>query len=107
MGQDGHFASIFPSIPIYKKLLCIKDKPAIYLVQKAGIPFCERITINLSMIMKSKKVVLLINTKKKLNRLRSAMLSGKDSNLPVLQLIFSLKNKINIIYKNNFIKMKK
>lgn len=107
MGSDGHFASIFSSISIYKKLIDAKEKPAIYLVERAGQLFYKRITINLSMIIKSKKIILLINNRSKLNKLKSAILLGRKSNLPVSELIHGLKNRINISYKNNLIKINK
>ena len=68
MGEDGHFASLFPSLiktnPNYFDLSSI---PEIIYTEALGSPCHKRVSMNLSMILQSNKIFLLVPTKKKLD----------------------------------------
>ena len=81
MGEDGHFASLFPSMiqskPNYFDPLC---KPEIIHTEPMGDPKHKRVTMNLSMILKSKKIILLVSNQKKLDLINK---SKTNRNLPI------------------------
>jgi 6-phosphogluconolactonase len=81
MGEDGHFASLFPSMiqtkPNYFDPLC---KPEIIYTEPMGDPKHKRVTMNLSMILKSKKIILLVSNQKKLDLINKAR---TNRNLPI------------------------
>ena len=70
MGQDGHFASIFPGMDNFEEAfysgnpLCMVNE---------GYPDVPRITLTLREMLKAKKTILLIQDKKKLKLLDSAL----------------------------------
>ena len=59
MGQDGHFASIFPDNPQLESLLNIDAEPVSSAVV-TGVSEFRRITLNLSFLLNSDRIVLLI-----------------------------------------------
>tara|TARA_B110000438_G_scaffold287403_1_gene319665 strand:+ start:1496 stop:2191 length:696 start_codon:yes stop_codon:yes gene_type:complete len=65
MGDDGHYASIFSNSKLFKKLIDINNKPDLLSVEKNGLPKLRRTTMNLSMILMSYKIILILNTKTK------------------------------------------
>jgi len=65
IGNDGHYASIFNKS---KKLSLLIDpcrKPDIFVTEATGKPKVKRATINLSTILLSKKIFIIINSIKK------------------------------------------
>ena len=58
IGDDGHFASIFSGSKNYHNLIDIKKKPNFYQTESLGNPKVKRITMNLSMILNSEKIIL-------------------------------------------------
>ena len=44
----------------YKFLINLNEKPGIHIIEKIGIPLCKRVTMNLSMINLSLKIILVI-----------------------------------------------
>ena len=67
MGNDGHYASIFRESKKYKLLTNILKKPYFYRVEPLGKPKVSRVTMNLSMILLSSKIYLILNNKTKRN----------------------------------------
>jgi 6-phosphogluconolactonase len=65
MGNDGHYASIFSNSKILNKLTDIHNKPDVLSVEKNGTPKLKRTTMNLSMILMSYKIILILNTRTK------------------------------------------
>ena len=95
MGEDGHFASLFPSLiktnPDYFDLSSL---PEIIYTEALGSPCHKRVSMNLSMILQSNKIFLLIPNKNKLDVYKEAKYNKK---IPLYFLLNQIKNKINII----------
>jgi 6-phosphogluconolactonase len=92
MGQDGHFASLFPELLANKSLFEVDAPHEIYLSKNAlGDPSHKRITMNLSMLVDSVRCILLVSSKSKREVLDQAI---GDSRLPVYHLINQNKVKI-------------
>ena len=91
IGDDGHFASIFLKSKKIKELINIKEKPTITMVEKIGKPKVRRATVNLSTILLSKKILLLINSKKKIKILTKSL---KDDKYPLYYLLKYSKKKL-------------
>ena len=95
MGEDGHFASLFPSLiktnPNYFDLSSI---PEIIYTDALGSPCHKRISMNLSMILQSNKIFLLIPNEKKLDVYKEAKNNKK---IPLYFLLNQTKTKISII----------
>ena len=96
VGKDGHIASIFSKSKKIKDLLNISKAPNLHLTEKLGKPKCLRITMNISMILKSKKIFLIINSKKKLKVLMKALQYKDSLKHPVYALFKNAKNRLNI-----------
>ena len=69
----------------------IKEKPTITMVEKIGKPKVRRATVNLSTILLSKKILLLINSKKKMKILTKSL---KDDKYPLYYLLKYSKKKL-------------
>ncbi len=65
IGEDGHYASIFNNSKKIKSLIDTKKKPNILITEKIGKPKLRRVTVNLSTILLSKKIFIIINTQQK------------------------------------------
>ena len=84
MGEDGHFASLFPDMINDNDAFDLNESPKILITPPQGKPYLPRITMNLSMIMKSINIVLLIKGKAKQDIFNKAK---KDEDLPIHYLI--------------------
>ena len=85
MGEDGHFASLFPSmINTNIEYFNIDSKPEIIYTEPLGSPQHVRISMNLAMILNSKNIILLVSNSKKLDVLTKAK---TDKNLPLYYLL--------------------
>jgi 6-phosphogluconolactonase len=85
MGEDAHFASLFPSmINTNIEYFNIDSKPEIIYTEPLGSPQHERISMNLAMILNSKNIILLVSNSKKLDVLTKAK---TDKNLPLYYLL--------------------
>jgi 6-phosphogluconolactonase len=95
MGEDGHFASLFPSLirtnPNYFDLSSI---PEIIYTDAFGSPCHKRVSMNISMILQSNKIFLLIPNEKKLDVYEEAKNNKK---IPLYFLLNQTKTKITII----------
>ena len=91
MGEDGHFASIFPNDN--DSLKAIKGSDRSYICENKNITH-SRITLSLKMIAKSEKIFLLVTSAKKL-----AVINEKNG-LPVHDLLDKLKDKITLLILN-------
>ena len=84
MGEDAHFASLFPSmINTNIEYFNIDSKPEIIYTEPMGSPLHERISMNLAMILNSKNIILLVSNAKKLDVLTKAK---TNKNLPLYYL---------------------
>jgi 6-phosphogluconolactonase len=77
MGEDGHFASLFPDFTDLPKALDPRGKAQCIMVQTAGSPHL-RISLTLSALLDSTCIVLLIFGEAKRALLDSAMSGGSD-----------------------------
>ena len=84
MGEDGHFASLFPDMIKNNEAFDLNESPKILITPPQGNPYLPRITMNLSLIMKSINIVLLIKGKAKQDIFNKAK---KDEDLPIHYLI--------------------
>ena len=91
MGKDGHFASLFPEMLSHtlnsSKLNMefeVSAEPSILTTPALGNPKLPRISMNLSLILKSKRIILLANGEEKQAVLQSAK---KDKKLPIYHLL--------------------
>ena len=89
IGNDGHFASLFPNMINNTNMLDPKSKSSIDEVKANGNPFILRISMNLSLILSSNLIILLIKGKLKQEVLREAY---NNKNIP---LYYLLKHRIN------------
>ena len=84
MGEDGHFASLFPSMIDNFDALNIQADFKIFKTSPHGEPFLPRITMNLSLILNSEIIILLVKGKRKLKVLNEAYSNEK---LPIHYLL--------------------
>ena len=89
IGNDGHFASLFPNMINNTNMLDPKSKLSIDEVKANGNPFIPRISMNLPLILSSNLIILLIKGKLKQEVLREAY---NNKNIP---LYYLLKHRIN------------
>lgn len=95
MGEDGHFASLFPDLidknPEYFNK---KSTPKLIQTEPMGSPCHKRISMNLSMILQSNNIYLLIPNQKKLEVFNNAKI---DKSLPLYYLLNQDISKVEII----------
>lgn len=84
MGEDGHFASLFPSMIDDFDAFNIKAKFKVFETSSQGDPFLPRVTMNLSLILNSEMIILLVKGEKKINVLSEAYNNKK---LPIHYLL--------------------
>ena len=89
IGNDGHFASLFPNMINNTNMLDPKSKSSIDEVKANGNPFVPRISMNLPLILSSNLIILLMKGKLKQEVLREAY---NNKNIP---LYYLLKHRIN------------
>jgi 6-phosphogluconolactonase len=84
MGEDAHFASLFPSmIETSPEHLNINSKPEIIYTEPMGNPLHPRVSMNLSMILDSKKIILLASNSNKFEMISQAK---NNTSLPLYYL---------------------
>ena len=95
MGEDGHFASLFPKLmhtnPEYFDKAA---KPEIFFTEPMGNPCHKRVSMNLSMILQSEIIFLLVSSQKKMEVFNRAK---NDKSLPLYFLLNQDKININIV----------
>ena len=84
MGEDGHFASLFPDMINQYEAFDINASPKILTTLPKGNPLIPRITMNLSLIMESLNIILLVKGKAKQNIFEKAK---QEQKLPIHHLI--------------------
>ena len=95
MGEDGHFASLFPKlIETNPDYFDIESDAEIFFTEPMGNPCHKRVSMNLSMILESKNIFLLVSSEKKLQVLNQAK---ADQSLPLYYLLNQDKTDIKII----------
>ena len=95
MGEDGHFASLFPRlIETNPEYFDLESDAEIFFTEPMGNPCHKRVSMNLSMILESKNIYLLVSSEKKLKVLNQAK---SDQSLPLYYLLNQDKANIEII----------
>ena len=95
MGEDGHFASLFPKlIETNPEYFDLESDAEIFFTEPMGDPCHKRVSMNLSMILESKNIFLLVSSEKKLQVLNQAK---SDKSLPLYYLLNQDKTNIKII----------
>ena len=95
MGEDGHFASLFPKlIETNPDYFDIESDAKIFFTEPMGNPCHRRVSMNLSMILESKNIFLLVSNERKLEVLNMAQ---SDKSLPLHYLLNQNKIEIEII----------
>ena len=95
MGEDGHFASLFPKlIQTNPEYFDLRSEPEIFFTDPMGSPCHKRASMNLSMILESKNIFLLVSSEKKFEVLNQAK---SDKSLPLFYLLNQKKTEIKII----------
>ncbi len=85
MGEDGHFASLFPNLPDTKIAMDENCKTLCHPI-KRGESDVDRMTISYNGILQSRQVVILFFGSKKLDVLETAA-KGANQNLPISYLL--------------------
>ncbi|MDB9813999.1 6-phosphogluconolactonase [Gammaproteobacteria bacterium] len=89
MGLDGHFASLFPELVANKNLFNINSTQSFYTSDiPLGKPSHRRVTMPLSMLLNTKRCILLVSTDAKRLVLDQAK---KDNSLPLYYLLNQTK----------------
>jgi len=95
MGEDGHFASLFPDMIKNFNSFDLNADPNVFSITSHGDPFLPRITMNLSLILKSEFIVLLVKGAIKQKIIDQAK---NDISLPIHYLLKSRTSNIMIEY---------
>lgn len=94
IGLDGHFASLFQNLPNINDALNQDFDEQIIFTDPIGTPKYKRVTMNLSMILNSKRCILLACNKDKLEVVSNGI---TNQNLPIHYLLNQDKVNIEII----------
>jgi 6-phosphogluconolactonase len=95
MGEDGHFASLFPDMIKSFNSFDLNADPNVFSITSHGDPFLPRITMNLSLILKSEFIVLLVKGAIKQKIIDQAK---NDNSLPIHYLLKSRASNFLIEY---------
>lgn len=104
MGDDGHYASIFSTSKKFNQLINPKLLPKILSTEKLGNPKLKRITMNLSMILISKKIYLILNSRKKLKLFKYILRNKNYKKYPIYSLVKKARKKLYISNNNKIFK---
>ena len=95
MGEDGHFASLFPDFDGLQKALDLHDKTSSTMVQTAGSPHL-RISLTLSALLNCSHTVLLIFGEAKREVFEAASTGG--SAYPIEALLREIRKPMTVIW---------
>ena len=84
LGGDGHFASLFPELVDNKECFDVDANPEILFLGEMGDPKHERVSMNLSLILQSKKIILISSSDQKNKVIQQAL---TDKALPLHYLL--------------------
>ncbi len=102
MGNDGHFASLFPDCPQISQALDESQSKKCIAINANGSAvageFTERISMTLSTLLNSQLIIVLITGQQKLNVIRQASKENNSENCPVSALIKQQKTPVEIFW---------
>ena len=92
LGNDGHFASLFPAQLDNTDAFDIKASPSLIISdQELGSPCYKRISMNLSLLMDTRRCILLVPNEDKRKIVEKAL---EDNQLPLHFLLNQKKTKV-------------
>ena len=92
LGNDGHFASLFPAQLDNTDTFDIKASPSLIISdQELGSPCYKRISMNLSLLMDTRRCILLVPNEDKRKIVEKAL---EDNQLPLHFLLNQKKTKV-------------
>ena len=106
MGNDGHFASLFPLTPQLREGLSLNNK-ARSIAVTSPLTTSERISLTLSMLLTASKIYLLITGDDKLKVLKEASRQARDGDgdggwtLPVAAVLHQNKVPVHVFWVSN------
>jgi 6-phosphogluconolactonase len=86
MGEDGHFASLFPGDPDSTRGLDLAQPPGCVAVHAPAAP-ALRVSLNLSALLQTRQLALLVTGQRKWQVLQQAQDPATSAHLPVQQLL--------------------
>jgi 6-phosphogluconolactonase len=86
MGEDGHFASLFPGDPASLGGLELTQPPGCIAVHASAAP-AQRVSLNLSALLQTQQLVLLVTGERKWQLLQHEQVTATSLGLPVHQLL--------------------
>lgn len=102
MGNDGHFASIFPGCPQIHQALDINQNKKSIGIDAEGCPvagdFTSRISLTLTAILNSKLIILLITGREKLEVVRQALAEKDPLDKPIAALLTQTQAPVEIYW---------
>ena len=84
LGGDGHFASLFPELVGNHECFDLNADPKILFLGEMGDPKHKRVSMNLSLILQSKKIILISSSDQKNEVIKQAL---SDKSLPLHYLL--------------------
>lgn len=93
LGEDGHFASIFPNMSNLSSAL---NSNSALINTNDGFPDVPRVTLSLNEINKSQQIILLVKGKNKFNLLIKNR--SEEDLLPIDYLFLKMSEKIKVFY---------
>jgi 6-phosphogluconolactonase len=98
MGNDGHFASLFPHAPDLASHLASKNTDRVVAVPAptTATPYVPRISFTLAEIMKGKRIVLVLQGAEKRKVLERALEKNDPLQTPVVALLNS--NRVEVLW---------
>ncbi len=82
MGDDGHFASLFPGNPQLHQALALTEAPGC-IAMHAPVEPHDRVSLNLSAILDTRRVIVLIQGESKWSVYQRARTTGSVIDLPI------------------------
>lgn len=97
MGEDGHFASLFPESPGIAQALDPAATPGCVAMRAPGVPV-ERLSLNLAALAGARQLYLLVTGADKLALLEGAAASPRGSGIPVESLLALRDPEVEVIW---------
>lgn len=94
MGTDGHFASLFADMPDPELAFDPDAPPSLLRIPPRGDPLCARVSMNLSMILASRHLYLIVAGAEKQAVLERAK---SDTSLPIHHLLKQQRTELHIV----------
>jgi 6-phosphogluconolactonase len=97
MGDDGHFASLFPGSPGLAAALDPSEPPGCVAVRAAALPL-ERLSLNLAALLDARRILLAITGRSKRAVLERASAPGSPLELPIRALLAQRRTPVEVYW---------